>query len=64
MSLIPCTDPCVYQQDGYCSLARAASCAAPGSAVGCVNFVPRSKHGAEGLADVVHADKLQPLRND
>ena len=59
MSLIPCTDLCVYQQDGYCSLSRAASCAAPGSAVGCVNFVPRSKNGAECLTDVIHPNELQ-----
>lgn len=63
MSLIPCTDHCVYQQDGYCSLSRAASCAAPGNAVGCVNFVPRSKNGTESLADVVHPNQLQSIRN-
>ena len=64
MSLIPCTEYCIYQQDGCCRLSRAASCAAPGSAVGCVNFVARSQHGAERLTDVVHADQLQSLRND
>ena len=41
MSLIVCTDPCVYQIDGYCSLSRAAS---PGDGrSGCVNFVARSE---------------------
>lgn len=64
MSLIPCTDHCVYQQDGYCTLSRAASCATPGGTVGCVNFVLRSQHGAERLSDVVHTDQLQPFRND
>lgn len=63
MSLIPCTEACVYQQDGCCALSRAASCACPGNAVGCVNFVPRSKHGAERLADIVHTNELQALRD-
>ena len=38
MSLIVCTDPCVYQQDGYCSLARAASCGSTGGS-GCDAYV-------------------------
>lgn len=63
MSLIPCTDQCVYQQDGYCSLSRAASCASPGSAVGCVNFVSRSKNGAERLTDIIHPNEFQSLRD-
>ena len=63
MSLIPCTDRCVYQQDGYCTLAKAASCAAPGSTVSCVNFVPKSENGIERLADVVHPDQFQPFRS-
>lgn len=63
MSLIPCTDHCIYQQDGYCTLSRAASCATPGSIVGCVNYVPRSQHGAERLSDIVHPDQLQSFRN-
>lgn len=63
MSLIPCTDHCVYQQEGYCSLSRAASCAAPGSTVGCVNFVPRSQNRAERLADVVHSNQFQSIRD-
>ena len=41
MSLIQCTDPCVYQLDGRCTLVRAASQGQPGS-LGCINFVPRS----------------------
>ena len=61
MSLIACTDPCVYQKDGLCSLSRAAS---PGQAGhrGCVNFVPlASQQGGHGLPDVGHPDELQPL---
>ena len=66
MSLISCTDPCVYQQDGLCTLSRAASCGAPGAQARCVNFVPRlaaSENRAQGLADVAHPDHLQPLRD-
>lgn len=63
MSLIPCTDQCIYQEDGYCSLSRAASCAVTGQAAGCVNFVPRLKNGAERLSDVIHPDQLQSVRD-
>lgn len=41
MSLIACTDACVYQQDGYCTLERAASCGLPGPEHACVNFAPQ-----------------------
>ena len=62
MSLIVCTDPCVYQQDGYCSLARAASCGSTGGS-GCVNFVPRLQNGGQCFPDVGHPDHVQALRN-
>ncbi len=64
MSLIACTDPCVYQKDGLCSLSRAAS---PGQAGhgGCVNFVPLasspSQQSGHGLPDVGHPDQLQAV---
>ena len=62
MSLIACTDPCVYQKDGRCSLSRAAS---PGEArqSGCVNFVPvrPSQQSGHGLPDVGDTDQLQSL---
>ena len=69
MSLIACTDPCVYQIDGYCSLSRAAS--PGGGQSGCVNFVPRSQvkrnstlqKSGHGLSDVGHPDELQALRD-
>ena len=64
MSLIPCTEACVYQQDGCCRLSRAASCASPGSAVSCVNFVPKSQHRAERLSDIIHPDQFQSFRNN
>ena len=61
MSLIACTDPCVYQKDGYCSLSRAAySGEASGSR--CVNFVPvQSKQGGHSLTNVGHPNQLQPF---
>ena len=68
MSLIACTDPCVYQIDGYCSLSRAAS---PGDArLGCVNFVPREpvedsralQQRGHGFPDIGHPDQVQSRR--
>ncbi len=58
MSLIACTSPCVYQQDGYCSLDRAVSCGAPTRRDPCVNFVPRSQDGGQRLSDISHANEL------
>lgn len=62
LSLIACTDPCVYQEDGYCSLSRAASPGQMGNC-GCVNFVPRlqsvtgpSQQSGQSLPDIVHPD--------
>ncbi|MCI9156798.1 MAG: hypothetical protein HFF44_07665 [Lawsonibacter sp.] len=57
MSLIACTDPCVYQKDGYCSLSRAASTGET-SRSKCVNFVPaqHSQQGGHGLPDIGHPD--------
>ncbi len=59
MSLIVCTDPCVYQKDGYCSLSRAASAGEPGRS-GCVNFVPvqTSQQSGHSLPDVRYPDQL------
>ena len=64
MSLIACTDPCVYQKDGRCSLSRAASIGEPRQS-GCVNFVPArpSQQSGHGLPDVGHTDQLQSLWN-
>lgn len=65
MSLISCTAPCVYQQDGRCALSRAASCGTPGNCAQCVNFVPRSflQNSAQGLPDIADTNDLQSLRN-
>ena len=63
MSLIPCTEACVYQQDGCCRLSRAASCASSGCGVSCVNFVARSQNSTERLTDVVYPNQLQTVRD-
>ena len=62
MSLIACTDPCVYQKDGRCSLSRAASPGETGQS-GCVNFVPvrQSQQRGHGLPNVGNTDQLQSL---
>lgn len=59
MSLIACTDSCVYQRDGYCSLSRAASSGEAGPS-SCINFVPRnpSQQSGHGLPNVGHPDQL------
>ena len=67
VSLIACTDPCVYQKDGRCSLSRALSSGIPSSG-GCVNFIPINPYAAlqqrgQGLPDIGHPDQLQALRD-
>lgn len=59
MSLIACTDPCVYQKDGYCSLYRAASTGEPGQSE-CINFVPMQplQQGRHSLSDIRHPNQL------
>lgn len=59
MSLIACTDPCVYQKDGYCSLSRAASSGEFGKSA-CVNFVPMqaSEQNGQRLPNVSRPNQL------
>lgn len=62
MSLIVCTDPCIYQKDGCCQLSRAASSGEAGRS-GCVNFVPlhqtRSlQQNGHSLPNVGYSDQL------
>mgnify|MGYP005777242967 CR=1 FL=1 len=61
MGLIPCTDPCVYQKDGYCSLSRASSAGIPMER-GCINFVPvqlpHSQQNGQSLPNIGHADQF------
>ena len=57
MSLIPCTDPCVYQREGCCTLDRACS-AGEARTGGCVHFLPRSSEkDGQRLPDVPHRDQ-------
>ena len=57
MSLIPCTDPCIYQREGRCTLDRACSAGQP-SAGGCLHFLPlSSQKDRQGLPDVPHRDQ-------
>ena len=67
MSLILCTDPCVYQKDGYCFLSRASSAGAPEHG-GCVNFVPVQPEGSQqcgqSIADIGNADHFQAGGDD
>ena len=62
MSLIPCTSGCVYQQDGCCTLERAASCGTldqqPQS--GCVHFIGlgSKSNGHEGVTNGFHHGQL------
>ena len=61
MNLIPCTDPCIYQRDGRCTLPRAGSGGSPTGSHGCVHFLPRqpaSQQNRQGLADVSYRDQL------
>lgn len=61
MSLIACTDPCIYQSDGYCTLSRAVSAGCPSEDLSCVHFLPR--HGGplqehrQRLSDVSHLNE-------
>lgn len=67
MSLIMCTDSCVYQKDGYCSLYRAASSGLTSSS-SCINFVPLSKKALQqrrqSLPNTGNPDQFQSLRSD
>ena len=60
MSLILCTNDCLYQNDGYCTLEQAVTCSLPRTAPGqCVNCVPRSSdQGSQGFPDVAHTNEL------
>ncbi len=61
MYLIPCTDPCVYQREGRCTLTRAGSGGRPRPGQGCVHFLPcraSSQQDGQGLPDVPHRNEL------
>ncbi len=60
LSLIACTSDCLYQQEGRCTLERAASGGIPSAENPCVHFVPRqarsSQNDCQRLSDVPDAD--------
>lgn len=61
MSLIPCTNGCIYQRDGCCTLEQAVTCSLPRTSPGhCINFVSREKSNQRGQSfpDVAHANEL------
>lgn len=44
MSLIKCACDCLYQEDGYCNLERAAEITDCENSNGCLHFRPREMH--------------------
>lgn len=61
MSLIPCTDPCIYQKDGFCQLSRAVSAGKPFHKSSCVYFLPNSKdsqNASQGFTNIPHLDHM------
>lgn len=57
--MIPCTDPCIYQQDGCCTLSRAVSGGQPSRERSCVYFLPNPlQQHRQSLPDVAHRDQL------
>lgn len=41
MSLISCVDPCIYQEEGYCTLERAVSTGQISHQKPCIHFIPK-----------------------
>lgn len=58
MSMIPCTQNCVYQKDGLCALKQAMSTGYPDSEHPCVNYVPALDEGRQRLPYVPHRNEL------
>lgn len=59
MSLIACLSRCVYQQDGYCALERAASAGAPNNIETCIHYIPCAEslqNGGQRLANIIDAN--------
>ncbi len=59
MSLIPCTDPCIYQVDGCCTLSRACSGGVATKGQTCLHYIPMtSKQNSQSLPNVFHRNEL------
>ncbi len=41
MSLISCTNNCVYQEEGCCTLERTVSSGQPSNRASCIHFIPK-----------------------
>ena len=64
MSLIPCTQSCLYQRDGLCTLEQASSAASLASPNDlCLNFTPRSNQHSDGLSDIRNPDQGESFRS-
>lgn len=65
MSLISCVNSCVYQEEGYCTLERAASTGQTSEKDPCVHFVPKhmttkSKHPIPLSNSELESEKAPP----
>ena len=60
MTLIPCTDPFIYQREGRCTLSRAGSGGQPEMEHDCVHFLPyhTSQQDGQCLPDILYRNKL------
>ncbi|MDF2839068.1 MAG: hypothetical protein K0S60_771 [Evtepia sp.] len=62
MSLIACTDPCVYQKDGYCSLSRAVSGGYPTERQSCVHYLPKNisslQNSKQSLSNISNINEM------
>jgi len=56
LNLIACTSPCIYQQDGYCTLDRALSLGMPSPKNPCINFQPQLQNGSQRFPDIFDRD--------
>lgn len=59
MNLIFCTDPCIYQTEGHCTLSMAVSAGRPTDSTGCVHYLPRtSQQDRQRLPNIPHRNEL------
>ena len=62
MSLIACTNACVYQEEGVCRLEQAASGGQLSVGIGCIHYVERSSANSElGIPNYSSAAARAPL---
>ena len=66
MSMIPCTQSCIYQMNGQCILIRSMS---PGFSTSnaCVHFIPISEklnQCSQSLTNIRNTNQFQSFRDD